>query len=129
MGRVKTKTVKRAAKGILEKYFGKLTEDFHLNKKIVESVADISTKRLRNKIAGYTTHLMKRIQKGPVKGVSLRVQEEQRERMLDIIPKESRIQADKECGVDASVMKMLKSRNLESIIVDKKVVLISEANN
>ena len=35
-----------------------------VNKKITEEVATIPSKRLRNKIAGFTTHLMKRIQKG-----------------------------------------------------------------
>ncbi len=49
------------------------------------------SKRLRNKIAGYATHLMKRIQKGPVKGISLKIQEEERERRLDYVPKKSEI--------------------------------------
>merc|ERR1719258_416116 len=65
MGRVRTKTVKRTARLIVEKYYGKLTLDFQVNKKIAEEVAEIQSKRLRNKIAGFTTHLMKRIQKGP----------------------------------------------------------------
>lgn len=67
MGRVRTKTVKKAAKVLIEKYFLKLTNDFHLNKKILSEVGKVSTKRLRNKIAGFTTHMMKRIQKGPVR--------------------------------------------------------------
>eukprot|EP00438_Fugacium_kawagutii_P021750 Skav206707 [mRNA] locus=scaffold99:224737:226857:+ [translate_table: standard] len=53
MGRVRTKTVKKAARVIVEKYYGKLTLDF-------QEVATIPSKRLRNKIAGFTTHLMKR---------------------------------------------------------------------
>ena len=73
MGRVRTKTVKKAAKVLIEKYYSKLTNDFQINKKILSDVGKVSTKRLRNKIAGFATHLMKRIYKGPVKGISLRV--------------------------------------------------------
>ena len=95
MGRVRTKTVKRAAKVLLERHYQKLTNDFHINKKILSEVAKVPTKSLRNKIAGYATHLVKRIQKGPVKGISLKVQEEEREKRLDWVPKESEINTDK----------------------------------
>merc|ERR1711959_796879 len=83
MGRVRTKTVKRASRAIIEKYYGKLTKDFHTNKRIIDDIAVIQSKRMRNKIAGFTTHLMKRIEKGPVRGISLKLQEEERERRMD----------------------------------------------
>lgn len=54
-GRVRTKTVKKASRVIIEKYYGRLTMDFDTNKRVVEEVALIATKRLRNKIAGFTT--------------------------------------------------------------------------
>jgi small subunit ribosomal protein S17e len=57
MGRVRTKTVKRASKIIIERYYPKLCLDFEVNKRTCDEVAIISSKRLRNKIAGYTTHL------------------------------------------------------------------------
>ena len=101
-GRVRTKTVKRASRVVIEKYYPRLTLDLyvfslylsillldpthqemshsHTNKKICDEVAIIPSKRLRNKIAGFTTHLMKRIQKGPVRGISFKLQEEERER-------------------------------------------------
>ena len=121
MGRVRTKTVKRASREVIEKYFYKLTEDFDLNKKILDDVAKISTKRLRNKIAGYTTHLMKRIQKGPVKGISLKVQEEQREKLLDKIQGTSKIAVDKkEVELPADVLQMLKDAKVENLIKNKK---------
>lgn len=54
-GRVRTKTVKKASRVIIEKYYGRLTQDFHCNKRICAEVAIIQSKRLRNKIAGFTT--------------------------------------------------------------------------
>ena len=94
MGRVRTKTIKRASRAIIEKYYGKLTNDFHTNKRIIDDCTIVQSKRLRNKIAGFTTHLMKRIQTGPVRGISLRLQEEERERKMDFIPERSQIQVE-----------------------------------
>merc|ERR1719201_1366094 len=91
MGRVRTKTVKRSARVIVEKYYSKLTLDFQINKKITEEVAVIQSKRMRNKIAGFTTHLMKRIERGPVRGISLKLQEAEREKKMDFIPEKSEI--------------------------------------
>ena len=83
-----------------------MTMDFHTNKKILEEVAIIPSKRLRNKIAGFSTHLMKRIQKGPVRGISLKLQEEERERRMDFVPEESAINIEK-IEVDKETLEML----------------------
>merc|ERR1711868_352595 len=89
MGRVRTKTVKRASKVLIERFYPKLTLDFETNKRLTSEIAVISSKRLRNKIAGYTTHLMKRIQRGPVRGISFKLQEEERERKDQYVPEVS----------------------------------------
>ena len=91
---VRTKTVKKSARTIVEKYYPRLTMDFHTNKRIIDEVAITPSKRMRNKIAGFTTHLMKRIDKGPVRGISLKLQEEERERRLDFVPEVSALEQE-----------------------------------
>eukprot|EP00918_Siedleckia_nematoides_P104303 GHVU01227551.1.p1 GENE.GHVU01227551.1~~GHVU01227551.1.p1 ORF type:complete len:202 (-),score=43.89 GHVU01227551.1:818-1423(-) len=107
MGRIRTKTVKRAAREIVENYFHKLTKDFQINKKICEEVAEIPSKRLRNKIAGFATHVMFNLSRGKVRGISLKLQEEERERKLDTMPDKSAIQLD-QIDVDRETHEMIK---------------------
>mmetsp|Transcript_14844 Transcript_14844/g.20941 ORF Transcript_14844/g.20941 Transcript_14844/m.20941 type:complete len:124 (+) Transcript_14844:40-411(+) len=114
MGRVRTGLVKRASRQIIEKYYAKLTVDFETNKKICEEVALIPSKRLRNKIAGFVTHLMKRIQRGPVRGISLKLQEEERERRMDFIPDVSCLDQENVL-VDYDTLDMMKSLDFPSI--------------
>ncbi|KAM0748384.1 ribosomal protein S17e [Meredithblackwellia eburnea MCA 4105] len=110
MGRVRTKTVKRASRVVIEKYYPRLTLDFHTNKKICDEVAIIPSKRLRNKIAGFTTHLMKRIQQGPVRGISFKLQEEERERKDNYVPEVSALDTQGvPLDVDPDTSDLLKS--------------------
>merc|ERR1712228_653351 len=91
---VRTKTVKKSARVIVEKYYSRLGVDFHTNKRICDEVAVVPSKRMRNKIAGFVTHLMKRIARGPVRGISLKLQEEERERRMDFVPEVSAIEQE-----------------------------------
>merc|ERR1712219_109556 len=118
MGRVRTKTVKKSAKVIIERYNPKLTLDFETNKRICDEIAIIASKRLRNKIAGFTTHLMKRIQKGPVRGISFKLQEEERERKDNYVPEVSALDTSATpLEVDPDTSALLKSIGMENIPV------------
>ena len=122
MGRVRTKTVKKAARVLVEKYYARLTHDFQTNKKVAEDVAIIPSKRLRNKIAGFATHLMKRISRGPVHGISLKLQEEERERRMDVVPDRSDLDKDS-IDIDPDTKEMLKCLNVNLPRVTVNVVV------
>ena len=57
MGKVRTEQVKRIARELLDKYPSKFTADFENNKKLVCEFTNISSTKLRNKVAGYITQL------------------------------------------------------------------------
>lgn len=59
MGKVRTERVKRIAKELVERFPKRFGEDFDFNKKAVEALTDVSSRKLRNRIAGYITHLKK----------------------------------------------------------------------
>ncbi|KAG7287124.1 40S ribosomal protein S17 [Staphylotrichum longicolle] len=124
MGRVRTKTVKKSAKVIIERYYPKLTLDFETNKRVCDEIAIIASKRLRNKIAGYTTHLMKRIQRGPVRGISFKLQEEERERKDQYVPEVSALDFSEagQLEVDAETKDLLKHLGFDSIPVNVTAV-------
>ncbi|PRT54689.1 40S ribosomal protein S17-B [Wickerhamiella sorbophila] len=124
MGRVRTKTVKRASKQLIEKYYPRLTQDFETNKRLIDSVAYVPSKRLRNKVAGYTSHLMRRIAKGPVNGVSFALQEEERERRDQYVPEVSALDVIVEDGlqIDPDTQDLLKGLGLN---VKAKVAEVS----
>lgn len=67
---------------------------------------------MRNKIAGFLTHLMRRIQRGPVRGISLKLQEEEREKKLDYVPDVSFIEQDS-IEVDQDTKDLLTHLNID----------------
>lgn len=59
MGKVRPAYIKNVARQLLEMYPDKFTTDFEHNKRMVKQLADIPSKRVRNRIAGYITRLVK----------------------------------------------------------------------
>ena len=113
---------------VIEKYYPRLTLDFQTNKRVLDEVALVPSKRLRNKvgprhlvrrraergaaqIAGFTTHLMRRIQKGPVRGISFKLQEEERERRDNWVPDVSALNTES-IEIDVDTKELLASINL-----------------
>jgi len=52
--------VKRIARELVERFPDKFITDFETNKKLLESLTNISSKNLRNRVAGYITRLQKK---------------------------------------------------------------------
>ena len=59
MGRIKTTLVKRAAIKLFNSNKEKFGEDFSKNKLVVDQLAEVPSKKLRNTVAGYVTRLVK----------------------------------------------------------------------
>jgi small subunit ribosomal protein S17e len=57
LGKVRTEQVKRIARQLLDKYPSKFTADFENNKKLVDALTNISSTKLRNRVAGYAVRL------------------------------------------------------------------------
>ncbi|MHA1269495.1 MAG: 30S ribosomal protein S17e [Candidatus Helarchaeota archaeon] len=54
---MRTEVIKRLSSDILEKYPDKFTTEFDINKLVLDEIAIVPSKSLRNKIAGYITRL------------------------------------------------------------------------
>lgn len=52
LDKVRPEHIKRISKELLEKFPDKFTTDFENNKKLVEALTNVSSTKLRNRIAG-----------------------------------------------------------------------------
>jgi small subunit ribosomal protein S17e len=56
LGSVRTEQVKRTAKELIRRFPDKFSNDFENNKRIVATLIQGTTVKVRNQIAGYITH-------------------------------------------------------------------------
>ena len=59
MGKVRTEMIKRISNTLVDRYERSLTTEFEPNKQFLNEIGLDVSKKLRNKIAGYITRLMK----------------------------------------------------------------------
>jgi len=64
LGKVKTEQIKRVAKELVRRFPGEFSGDFENNKRAVDTLIVGSTVKVRNKIAGYITHVFSGTQTG-----------------------------------------------------------------
>ena len=55
MGNIRPTYIKRVAIELVEKYPEEFTADFEHNKRKVDEMTDVTTHKMRNRIAGYVT--------------------------------------------------------------------------
>ena len=63
MGRIKTIPIKSLGDRLLEEHADKFTTDFEKNKKVIDSLKDMNSKKMRNVLAGYITKEVQKMKK------------------------------------------------------------------
>jgi small subunit ribosomal protein S17e len=58
LGKVRPERVKKIAKELIKRYPDKFTTDFEDNKRLLATVSEVPSTKLRNRIAGYVTRLV-----------------------------------------------------------------------
>ena len=62
MGRIKTQLVKRVTHQLMDEYGDKFKDNFEENKPLVAKYTDVSSKKMKDVIAGYVTRIKKKQQ-------------------------------------------------------------------
>ncbi len=66
MGNIKQGFIKRTGRELFDRYPNEFTRDFEHNKKKVEELTNITSKTMRNRIAGYVTRLVRLKEEGKI---------------------------------------------------------------
>ena len=59
MGKVRPDHIKEIARKLVERFPEKFTSDFDHNKKMVNELTNVTSSKIRNRVAGYIVRLMK----------------------------------------------------------------------
>lgn len=59
MGNVRPDHIKNLARKLLDRFPKRFNSDFENNKTMVDEFTDVTSKKIRNRTAGYITHLLK----------------------------------------------------------------------
>ncbi|KON33574.1 MAG: 30S ribosomal protein S17e [miscellaneous Crenarchaeota group-6 archaeon AD8-1] len=59
MGKVRPDHIKEIARKLVERFPEKFTSDFDQNKKMVNEFTNVTSSKIRNRVAGYIVRLMK----------------------------------------------------------------------
>ena len=62
MGNVRTEQIKRIAKELIRRFPNKFSNNFENNKRVVNTLIQGATTKVRNQIAGYITHAFAGVQ-------------------------------------------------------------------
>ncbi|WP_297487840.1 30S ribosomal protein S17e [Thermococcus sp.] len=66
MGNIKQTFIKRVARELFDRYPDQFMADFEYNKKKVEELTNVTSKTIRNRIAGYITKLVRMKEEGKI---------------------------------------------------------------
>jgi len=66
MGCIRQGFIKRVARELLNRYPNEFTTDFEHNKRKVQELTNVTSKTIRNRIAGYLTKLVRMKQEGKI---------------------------------------------------------------
>jgi len=64
MGNIKQTFIKRTARELFDRYPNEFSRDFEHNKRKVEELTNVTSKTIRNRIAGYMTRLVRMKEEG-----------------------------------------------------------------